>query len=507
MKSHFFKKNYEGRELVEVLDDFELELKLVENHIKNLENEPKEKGSTIIERLNLLRDRAILDFIIGNGYENEINIPILEKETKKLIYEITDKFISHDSVANKIYQSFSVKFEDESKKSLKIETSTPSIIHTIFEKEEENNINDEGFKFKTVLYNLCSTIENVFARVLRDFYLNVDESNRLDNLQISLSDLKEVDSIEDAELMLLDKKVENNFYASFDTWYDKITNEISLNKKKKKKPANANDDRSKKTKEEEKRFEELKKQISEMFIIRNLFIHNGGIVNDKFKNRTQLNKHLEKGDQFLLDKKFINNCIRNTRNLIYHFMYKYCFTKYSDKEKIGKYYDSFTSVFLKHIDENIESIGEIFVSFSNNQKLDDDQKDIAKINYCIFKYYSNNPKEFKEEVERLNFRNEDTQFIMAKKILMRDAKVGYYIEKFLDENDEDYIFTVYDWPLMKIARKQDEKIKELFKKRFDDILNGKESSINYKEDNYGYEKEKSKKINRYKNKIKKWFKK
>lgn len=96
---------------------------------------------------------------------------------------------------------------------------------------------------------------------------------------------------------------------------------------------------------------------------------------------------------------------------------------------------------------------------------------------------------------------------MAKKILMRDAEVGYYIEKFLDKNDEDYIFTVYDWPLMKIARKQDKKIKELFKKRFDDILNDEDRSINYKEDNYGYEKEKSKKINWYKNKIKKWFKK
>ena len=96
---------------------------------------------------------------------------------------------------------------------------------------------------------------------------------------------------------------------------------------------------------------------------------------------------------------------------------------------------------------------------------------------------------------------------MAKKILLNDYDMKEYITYFLDNNEKEDIFTVYDWPLMKIAMNQDEEIKKLFKKRFDDILNGEDSSINYKEDNYGYEKEKSKKINWYKNKIKKWFKK
>lgn len=476
--------------IINIMDDFELDLKLIEDHLEMYTSTIEKKNITIIDKVNLLRDRAIIDFIKQNDVKNKM----YSEKLKAIIIEITDKILKKDTIAKRIYKSFTVEFSDEKKDTLNIKTSAPATIMTLFDREDNNEEESTIYGNKTVLYNLCSSIEHVFAKVLKDFYLYVDKSDRLDGLSIKLEDLKKIDKVKDAEELLIEKVIEKKFFDSFNTWYDKIEEEIRFEKYIKKPYV----------KEELKQVKEF---ISEMFLIRNLYIHNRGIVNDKFKNLTKLNQNVDKGRQYPLTEDFVSKCITNTRNLIYYFIYYYSFSKYKNKHDIiERIFSNLNSIFLKHIKSDIPSVGTIFNLISENDKIDNELKSIAKINYYIFKYYNHDFTECKKELQSLILSSDDFQFIMAKKILLQDEEAYNYIVEFLNNEEDDYIFSIYDWPLMKIAMENDSSVKKLFKKRFDDILNDEDEGIDNKEENYyGYKKEKGKKINRYKNKIKKWW--
>jgi len=467
--------------ILNTLEDFELDLKLIENHIEIVQSTFKKKSITIIEKIDLLRDRAIIEFLEKEKLENKM----FEERTASLIIDITNKILKKDTIANKIYNSFNVEFNDSNKDSINIISSAPGIIGSLSKREDNTNEYDEVFGYKTVLYNLCSSIEHVFGNVLKDFYINIDQSNRLNNLTINIKDLREINDVKDAEEMLLERKIEDNFYSSFNVWYENIFKEMSL-----------------KSIGNEVDFNKVKNFITEMFLIRNLFIHNRGEINDKFKSKTRLNKKLEKGEPFPLTKEFVMECIENTRNLVYYFFYQYCFSKYSNKNEIDEIFHGFNTILLKHIDNSIESVGVIYKLLSNNDKLNNFDKSLSTINYYIFKYNNDKFSDVKNEFEQIDFTAHDQQFIMAKSILLDDYKSYDYIENYLNEVEEDFVFTMYDWPLMKIAMANNENIKKLFKKRINDILDYDKNAIISKEElDYGYEKEKHKKINRNKNKI------
>jgi len=311
--------------ILNTLEDFELDLKLIENHIEIVQSTFKKKSITIIEKIDLLRDRAIIEFLEKEKLENKM----FEERTASLIIDITNKILKKDTIANKIYNSFNVEFNDSNKDSINIISSAPGIIGSLSKREDNTNEYDEVFCYKTVLYNLCSSIEHVFGNVLKDFYINIDQSNRLNNLTINIKDLREINDVKDAEEMLLERKIEDNFYSSFNVWYENIFKEMSL-----------------KSIGNEVDFNKVKNFITEMFLIRNLFIHNRGEINDKFKSKTRLNKKLERIDLALNDKNVLEKEF-NKANL-----------KLDDNKKIKTMskYKKIISTQRQHILEEIATI-------------------------------------------------------------------------------------------------------------------------------------------------------
>lgn len=470
-----------GKSILNILEDFEFDLKLIENHIEVIQTRYKKKTGTIIDKIDLLSDRAKIEFFKKENVENKI----FDEKTSSLIIDITDKVIENDSIARKIYNSFTVKFNDENNSEISVLTNAPGLIDILHKQESNTDKDDEIFGYKTVLYNLCSSIEHVFGNVLKDFYMNIDKSKRLDDLTIKLKDLKEIDNVKDAEEMLLERKIEDNFYNSFNSWYESINKEIKL-----------------KTMDKSFEFDEVKIFITEMFLVRNLFVHNRGIINDKFKSKTLLYKDLEKDAAFQLNKGFVEECINNTRNLIYYFFYQYCFTKYSNDKILDDFFYDFNTILLNHVESNVDAIGEVYKALSRNDKLNNENKSIALINYYIYKYFNDEFENLIEEFKKVDFSAHDQQFIMAKSILLDDENSYAYIEKYLNESDDDFVFTMFDWPLMKIAKKNNGMVKDLFKNRLNAIIDYEEKVSNHKEEeDYGYEKETSKENDGNKNKI------
>ncbi|MEB7733452.1 hypothetical protein [Mammaliicoccus sciuri] len=450
---------------MDILMNFEDEIRLVENHLKLVKNTYTNKDKdnvTLLDKVNLLRDMAIINYLEKNNIENEI----FEKEITEMIKNVGNNMIKKDAISNKIYNSFIVKVDEDNE--IQIKMTHPGLLNSLFSKEEENDEFNEIFGYKTVLYNLCSSIENVFSSILKDFYLKIDQSNRMDKLNLSLKELKEIDSIKDAQVMLLEKEIENKFYNSFNNWLEQIEREVNL--KNIKKIPNL---------ENEKEF------INEMFLIRNLFIHNSGIVNDKFKNKSKIYGNLEKEVEFPIDLKFVNKCVNTTRDFVFNYIYEYYFSKYKDKEIISDYFSILNSILLKYIDSDLKSIPRIYKDLSKNDILNNMSTSIALVNYYINRYHKLNENEFNLLINEIDFTAHELQFKMAEAILKKDENSLDLIEEFLNTTNEDFVFNVFDWPLIKIAKSNDERVKDLLKSKIFDIL-----SIEGDE-NDGYEQEKN----------------
>ncbi|WP_390524588.1 hypothetical protein, partial [Staphylococcus pseudintermedius] len=238
-------------------------------------------------------------YLEKNDEKNEV----FEEEIVETIKKVGNEMVRKDKIFKKIYNSFLIKIDEDG--DIEIKMTHPGLLKSLLSKDDEKDEFNEIFAYKTVLYNLCSSIENVFSSMLKDFYLKIDQSNRMDKLNLTLKELKEIDNINDAEVMLLEKEIENKFYTSFNNWIESIENEVKFK----------NINKAKNIKEE-------KVFINELFLVRNLFIHNTGKINDKFKNKTFLHKNLDKDTEFPLDLEFINKSINITRNFIFNYVYE-----------------------------------------------------------------------------------------------------------------------------------------------------------------------------------------
>ncbi|EGQ3529091.1 TPA: hypothetical protein I1891_001783 [Staphylococcus pseudintermedius] len=446
---------------MDILLNFESEIKLVENHLKMVKNTYEDKDSvTLLDTVTLLRDLAIIDYLEKNDEKNEV----FEEEIVETIKKVGNEMVRKDKIFKKIYNSFLIKIDEDG--DIEIKMTHPGLLKSLLSKDDEKDEFNEIFAYKTVLYNLCSSIENVFSSMLKDFYLKIDQSNRMDKLNLTLKELKEIDNINDAEVMLLEKEIENKFYTSFNNWIESIENEVKFK----------NINKAKNIKEE-------KVFINELFLVRNLFIHNTGKINDKFKNKTFLHKNLDKDTEFPLDLEFINKSINITRNFIFNYVYEYYFSKYNDKERISHYFDIMNSILLKYLDSNLQAIPRIFEGLSENELLNNMQKSIALVNYYINRYHNLNEDEFTNLLSKLDFSAHELQFKMAEAILKNNKNAFELLNEFLSTEDEDTVFNIYDWPLIKIARSNDDRVKELLKNKIIDILSIKgDESDGYKEE-------------------------
>ncbi|HCU7102882.1 TPA: hypothetical protein OU848_002746 [Staphylococcus aureus] len=218
------------------------------------------------------------------------------------------------------------------------------------------------------------------------------------------------------------------------------------------------------------------KYIKLIFIIRNIFIHNGGKVNKNYKELIKENTSLEINSKgiIVMNRTFIIECINQIRNFIFEVTYEYYFTKY--RKMSNELFHDITPILLTHIEHKNDSIPIIFEKMIKNKNIDESFNAYSIINKGIYEYNNNLNEDKMKTLNEYSDELTEGKFLMAKYILTNDVKAYDYCNSFItndvlkSENAGLKLLNIYDWPIMNIARNNNEKIRDLLYRYLYDIL-------------------------------------
>lgn len=245
--------------------------------------------------------------------------PMLNEYHKKE-FEKHDKAFEPLAIAEQIQ-----KEEDEKKKSQlqerlreifdgEIEVVTKDVESTESENNQESEPENKKFAFrvkgdtskidaafefrvksneqKNLLYvnsliSLLSSAEWFYSQLLHFFYDKNPHVAGIKKKTLTLEELKSFGSIEDAEKYLIDSKIEGILRSSFTDWIDTLKNELNLGL------GYLNDFRD---------------ELVEIYQRRNLFVHNGGVVNSIYLSKVPNSKN-SIGDILSVEEDYLDNAI------------------------------------------------------------------------------------------------------------------------------------------------------------------------------------------------------
>lgn len=144
--------------------------------------------------------------------------------------------------------------------------------------------------YKNSFISLLSSVEWFFSQILHFYYDKFPESAGIQKKTMTLSDLKNFRTIEDAEKYLIDSKIEEVLRGSFETWLGILKTELSL------KLGYIN---------------QIENELVEIYQRRNLLVHNGGVVNSIYLSKVNENnrKNIKINDTLNIEKAYLDNAI------------------------------------------------------------------------------------------------------------------------------------------------------------------------------------------------------
>lgn len=140
------------------------------------------------------------------------------------------------------------------------------------------------------LISSLSSVEWFFSQILHFYYDKHPESAGVQKRTMTLADLKTFDSIKDAEKHLIDVKIEEILRGNFESWISLLKSELSLGLSY---------------------LDPLLDQLTEIYQRRNLFVHNGGVVNSIYLSKTKesLRAGVVNGQKLTVNKKYLDDSI------------------------------------------------------------------------------------------------------------------------------------------------------------------------------------------------------
>lgn len=388
------------------------------------------------------------------GDETEIEIEI---DIDELGLEL-EKEVESNSIAKKYFYDLKFKYNEDGK----IEFNTGNnaflsyVLNLIKNDEYRYEIHKETIIHNSIIINLCSYLESFISNIMHDFYLELYRGDLKDNKTITFKELKDIGSIDDALVYLVDKELQGLFMKQFSEWLGEIMNYIRI--KELFKGYNIND-----------RID----SISELYLRRNLLVHSESIVNDLYLRAlpSSIQPEFKKGDIVRLTESYILKRISDIETIALMIFYSYIKKKETSTINI---FNRFNSVLIDRIrTSSSPQASIIYKMFANDMDITNEDRMMAKVNYFLCYKLSGELEKVDKEFQEFDISGCDIKFVRAKKIIAEEAEVTEeVIEHFKSISDSTFLME-FNWPLYDIIRE-----KSLFstytKKRFDDILTSDE---------------------------------
>ncbi|WP_299158359.1 hypothetical protein [uncultured Tenacibaculum sp.] len=235
-------------------------------------------------------DKHIQPIILSAMLKEALNEEEIKEEDK-------EKFIKFQEIIKKeLYEKYKelpeVEFEkkEEEGEKVSIKISNPNIEVSKHLDNLHKNKKHIELLYTNSLISSLSSVEWFFSQLLHFFYSKHPDSAGVQKRTMTLAELKSFGSIEDAEKYLIDVKIDEILRGNFESWINLLKSELSLGLGY---------------------LKDIMNELTEFYQRRNLFVHNGGVVNSIYLSKVHKNQRegISLNDKLTVNKAYLDNAI------------------------------------------------------------------------------------------------------------------------------------------------------------------------------------------------------
>jgi hypothetical protein len=396
----------------------------------------------------------VMSAMIKESLESEKDWEDGEKEKMLRFQEIIEKNIAEKySEKPELYieKKEGINDEDSKRFSIKIKSPDTEISNHIDNvKKTKNHIE---LLYKNSLISALSSVEWFFSQLLHFYYDKHPESAGIQKKTLTLSDLKDFGSIQDAEKYLVDTKIDDIIRGNFESWIALLKSDLNLNLGY---------------------LNPMIKDLVEIYQRRNLFVHNGGIVNSIYLSKVdkEFKKDLINGSKLIIDKEYLDKAILKLQKafiLVGAELWKKLSPEDTTRcEILG-------DIIYENLLHNRWEICEGLCYFSIKDSLANPiDKVLAQINYWLCKKELNEYSSIEKEINKADFSDKKEIFQLGLFSIRGEIEKAIELLPIVLETEQTNIKRLEEFPILKELRETDEykKFKEnskFFKEENKDI--------------------------------------
>jgi len=370
---------------------------------------------------------------------------------KELLSENTDweegekeKFIE---MQNKIQTQIDLKYSknteiiieknktkiDSKKVLIKIKSENDDIYSHISNVQKANkHIN---LLYTNSLISLLSNVELFFSQILHYYYNQYPDSAGVQKRTLTLKDLKTFASVNDAEKYLIDIKIDEVLRGNFESWISLLKEEIGLGLGY---------------------IKELLDELIEIYQRRNLFVHNGGIVNSIYISKVDesLRQELKPGEVLSVEKEYLENSICKLQKAFILIGAELWKKLNPEDENRGEILGEIVYENLLHSRWNLCE-GLCYFSL-NDSKINPVDKTIAQINYWLCKKELGQYSQIAKEVEKIDFSDKKEIFQLGLFAIRGETNKIIEILPTIFDTNQSNLERIEEFPILRQFRETPE---------------------------------------------------
>jgi len=372
---------------------------------------------------------AMLKEALNNGKE------IKEEDREKFI-EFQEK-IKQD-LDEKYKELPEVKFEekgDSDKKEVTIKISNSNIEVSKHLDNLDKNRKHIELLYTNSLISTLSSVEWFFSQLLHFFYDKHPESAGVQKRTMTLAELKSFGSVLDAEKYLIDVKIDEILRGNFESWIELLKSELSLGLGY---------------------LKDILNELTEFYQRRNLFVHNGGIVNSIYLSKVHKNQRegISINDKLSVDKPYLDNAICKLQKafvLIGAELWKKLSPEDTSRGEI------LGDIVYENLLHSRWDICEGLCYFSlKDSQIHPVDKVIAQINYWLCKKESGDYKSIEKEINKTDFSDKKEIFQLGLFGLRGETEKILEILPVVLETNQTNIERLEEFPLLREFRETED---------------------------------------------------
>lgn len=317
---------------------------------------------------------------------------------------------------------------------LRIKNSSDLDIQTYFDNAQKSKEHID-LLYNNSLLSLLSSVEWFFSQILHYFYSRTESGAGISKKTLTFTEIKELGSIEEAEKYLIDLKIEEILRSSFENWTDVLKSELKLSMGY---------------------LKNVKNSLIEVYQRRNLYVHNGGIVNSIYLSKVDksLTDGIQRGVKLEISKEYLDDSICKL-HLAFILIASELWKKLSPEDSDRG--DVLTEIAFENLMESRWDIAEGISFFvMQDSKMEPIDKAVAQVNYWLCKKRTGKYAEVKDEIDKADFSDKKNIFQLALHALREEVDAFFIILPQTLDAKQLNIERLESFPIFKEMRETEE---------------------------------------------------